>query len=71
MYAEFVPYYEATGQALWLKKFMSDLRVEHSIERPLKIYYDNEPIVFYAYNNKKTKAAKHINIRFYIVKEKI
>jgi hypothetical protein len=27
--------------------------------------------VFYAHNNKKTKVANHINIRFYVVKEKI
>jgi hypothetical protein len=40
------------------------LRVVDSIERPLKLYCDNEPAVLYAHNNKKTKAAKHINIRF-------
>jgi hypothetical protein len=27
--------------------------------------------MFYAHNNKKAKAAKQINIRFYVVKEKI
>jgi hypothetical protein len=71
MYAEFVACYEAMGQAMWLKKFVSGLRVLDNIERPLKLYYDNEPAVLYAHNNKKTKAAKHINIRFYVVKEKI
>jgi hypothetical protein len=50
---------------------MSDLRVIDNIKRPLKLYCDNEPAVLYAHNNKKTKAAKHINIRFYVVKEKI
>jgi hypothetical protein len=70
-YAEFVACYEATGQSMWLKKFVSGLRVVDSIERPLKLYCDNEPAVLYAHNNKKTKATKHINIRFYIVKEKI
>jgi hypothetical protein len=58
-------------QAMWLKKFVSGLRVVDNIERPLKVYCDNEPAVLYAHNNKKTKAAKHINIRFYVVKEKI
>jgi hypothetical protein len=48
-----------------------DLRVVDNIERPLKLYYDNEPAVLYAHNNKKIKVVKHINIRFYIVKEKI
>jgi hypothetical protein len=45
MYAEFVACYEAVGQAMWLKKFVPDLRVVDSIERPLKLYCDNEPVV--------------------------
>jgi hypothetical protein len=56
---------------MWLKKFVSDLRVIDSIERPLRLYCDNEPAVLYAHNNKKNKAVKHINIRFYVVKEKM
>jgi hypothetical protein len=71
MYAEFVACYEAVGQAMWLKKFVPSLRVVDSIERPLKLYCDNEPAVLYAHNNKKIKAVKHINIRFYVMKEKI
>jgi hypothetical protein len=71
MYAKFVACYEATRQTMWLKKFMHGLRVVDNIERPLKLYCDNEPTILYAHNNKKTKAVKHINIRFYVVKEKI
>jgi hypothetical protein len=71
MYAEFVACYEVVGQAMWLKKFVSGLRVINSIERSIKLYCDNEPVLLYAHNNNKTKAAKHINIMFYVVKEKI
>jgi hypothetical protein len=71
MYAKFVTCYEVVGQAIWLKKFVSGVRVVDSIERPLNLYCDNESAVLYAHNNKKTKAVKHINIRFYVVKEKI
>jgi hypothetical protein len=71
MYAEFVACYEAVGQAIWLKKFVPGLRVVDSIERSLKLYCDNEPAVLYAHNNKIIKTVKHINIRFYVVKEKI
>jgi hypothetical protein len=71
IYAKFVACYEATEQAMWLKKFVPGLRVVDSIERPLKLYCDNESIVLYAHNSKKTKATKHINIRFYVVIEKI
>jgi hypothetical protein len=71
MYAEFVACYEATGQAEWLKKFVPELRVVDSIEKSLKIYCDNEPAVQYSYNNKKSDAFKHINIKYYVMKEKI
>jgi hypothetical protein len=56
---------------MWLKKFVLNLRVVNNIERSLKLYCDNEPAILYAHNNKKTKAAKHINIRFYVMNEKI
>ena len=42
-----------------------------SIQRPLRMYCDNEPAVFDAHNNKSSGAAKHIDIKFYVVKEKI
>jgi hypothetical protein len=48
---------------------MPDLKLVDSIERPLKIYYDNEAALLYAYNNKKINSVKHINIKFYVVKE--
>ena len=42
-----------------------------SIQRPLRMYCDNEPAVFYAHNNMSSGAAKHIDIKFYIVNESI
>jgi hypothetical protein len=45
--------------------------VVDSIEKSLTIYCDNEPAVQYSYNNKKSDAFKHINIKYYVVKEKI
>jgi hypothetical protein len=71
MYAEFVAYYEATGQAEWLKKFVPGHRMVDNIEKLLKIYRDNEPAVQYSYNKKKSDAFKHINIKYYVIKEKI
>jgi hypothetical protein len=47
------------------------LRVVDNIERSLMIYCDNEPVILYAHDNKKIKSAKHINIIFYVVEEKI
>ena len=42
-----------------------------SIEISLNLYCDNEPAVFYAHNNKSSGAAKHINIKFYVVKKQV
>ena len=71
MYVKFVACYETMGQVNWLKKFMSGLKVVDDIHRPLKLYYDNEPVVCYAHNNKSSGAAKHIDIKFCVVKDKV
>lgn len=63
MYAEFIACNEASGQANWLKKFMHGLKGIDSIEKPLRIYCDNQPAVFYIHNNKLSGAAKQIQIR--------
>ena len=37
MYAEFIACSEATGRAIWLKKFVPDLKVVDCIHKPLKM----------------------------------
>jgi hypothetical protein len=71
MYAEFIACFEATGQAIWLKKFIPDLKVVNCIDKPLKMYCDNQPVVFYAPNNKSIKVSRPIEVKYYIVKDKI
>jgi hypothetical protein len=71
MYAEFIACFEATGQAIWLKKFIPDLIVVDCIDKPLKMYCDNQPVVFYAHNNKSSKATRPIKVKYYVVKDKI
>ena len=71
MYAEFIACYEATGQVKWLKKFMPGLKVVDNIHKPLKLYCDNNLAVCYAHNNKSSDVAKHIDIKYYVVKDKV
>ena len=52
MEAEFVSCFEATSHGVWLKSFISSLKVVDSISRPLKMYCDNCVAVFMAKNNK-------------------
>jgi hypothetical protein len=42
-----------------------------NINEPLRLYYDNNPAVQYAHNNRSSGAAKHIYIKYYIVKDKV
>ena len=55
----------------WLKKFIPGLKVVDDIYRPLKLYCDNNLVVQYAHNNKSSGAAKHIDIKYYVVKDKV
>ena len=50
---------------------MSGLKVVDDIHKPLKLYYVNNLAVCYAHNNKSSGAAKHIDIKYYIVKDKV
>jgi hypothetical protein len=71
MYAEFIACYEATGQVMWLKKFVPYLRVVDCIHKPLELYCNNKPAVFYAHNNKLSNATKPIKIKFYAVNDRV
>jgi hypothetical protein len=44
--------------------------VVDGIEIPLTIYCDNEPTIYYSYN-KSSVVTKFIDIKCYVVKEKI
>jgi hypothetical protein len=71
MQAEFLSCYMAVGQVVWLRKFVPKLRVVDSISRPLTLYYDNKSTVFFLSNNKSSDAAKHINIKYFVVKDRV
>jgi len=71
MEAEFVACFEAIVQANWLRNFISGLRVVDSIAKPLKIYCYNSAIVFFSKNDKYSKGAKHMELKYFAVKEEV
>ena len=71
MEAEFVACFEATVQANWLRNFISGLGVVDSIFKPLKIYCDNSATVFFSKNDKYSKGAKHMELKYFAVKEEV
>ena len=71
MEAEFVACFEATIQANWLRNFILGLGVVDSIAKPLKIYCDNSAAVFFSKNDKYSKGAKHMELKYFAVKEEV
>ncbi|KAH0722766.1 hypothetical protein KY290_005415 [Solanum tuberosum] len=71
MEAEFVAYYEATIHALWLRNFIPGLGVVDTITKPLKIYCDNTAAIFFSKNDKYSKGAKHMELKYFTVKEEV
>ena len=71
MEAEYVACYEACFHAMWLQNFISDLGVVDSISRSLKLFCDNSTAVAFSKNTMSISRSKHIDIKFYFVKEKV
>ena len=69
MEVEFISCFEATSHGVWLKSFISGLRVMDSISRPLSIYCDNSAAVFMVKNNKSGSQSKHIDIKYLAIRE--
>ncbi|XP_074282695.1 secreted RxLR effector protein 161-like [Silene latifolia] len=71
MEAESVSCFEATSHGVWLKGFISGLRVVDSITRPIRMYCDNSAAVFMAKNNRSGSRSKHIDIKYLAIKERV
>jgi len=68
---EFVACYEASNHGIWLRNFVTGMKIVKGIERPLKLYCDNKLVVLYSNNNRSSTKSKHIDIKFLVVKEMV
>jgi len=71
MVAEFIACYEASNHGIWLRNFVTRLRIVVGVERPLKLFCDNKSAVMYSNNNKSNTKSKHVDIKFLVVKERV
>jgi len=71
MAAAFVACYEASNHGVWLKSFVTGLKVVPSIEKSLKLLCDNNSAVLYASNNKRSSKSKYMDITFLVVKKRV
>ena len=71
MEAEYVACCEATCHAIWLWNIISALEVVHSISRWLKLFCDTSTVVSLFKKSWSTSCSKHIDVKFFFVKEKV
>ena len=69
MEAEYVACYEATRHAIWLQNFIRDLGVVGS--KPIMMYCDNTTTVSFSNNLKGTLSVRYIDVKYFVVKEKV
>jgi hypothetical protein len=71
MTIEFITYFEASNHKIWLRSFITGLRIVDTIKLSLMIYCDNSSAVLYSNNNRSSSKFKHIDINFFAVKERV
>ncbi|RVW72199.1 Retrovirus-related Pol polyprotein from transposon TNT 1-94 [Vitis vinifera] len=71
MEVEFIACYEASNHGIWLRNFVTQLRIVDGIEKPLRINCDNKVAELYTKNNRSSSKSKHIDIKFLVVKERV
>lgn len=71
MEAKFIACFEGMKQDVWLRNFLSDLRIVDSVQGHVKMYCDNNPVVFFAKNNIRTSASRLMDVKFLKVQEKV
>jgi hypothetical protein len=52
------------------KNFIPGLRIVDNISKPLTMYYDNQVAVLFSGNNKPTDGSKHLDLKYYVVKDR-
>jgi len=71
MEADFISCFEATSHGVWLKSFISGLKIVDTISRHLRIFCNNSVVVFMAKNNKSGNRSKHIDIKYLVIRERV
>ena len=69
--AEFIACFEATVQSLWLRNFINGLSIIGTIAKQMRTYCDNAIAVFFSKNDRYTKGAKHMDLKYLSVKEEV
>ncbi|GJY58242.1 hypothetical protein Tco_0458134 [Tanacetum coccineum] len=69
--AEYIAAYDASKEAVWVRKFIFGLGVVSIIEEPINMYYDNTGAITIANESVITKGARHFHAKVHYVCEVI
>ena len=67
MEAEYVAASEAAKEAIWLKKFLSNLGVVRMEHVPITLFCDNSGAVMQSKDPRNHKKGKHIERKYHII----
>ena len=69
MEAEYVAASKAAKEAVWLKKFLSDLGVVRMEQVPITLFCDNSGVVAKSKDPRNHKKGKHIERKYHIIRD--
>ncbi|KAK9053671.1 hypothetical protein SSX86_024745 [Deinandra increscens subsp. villosa] len=67
--SEYIAASEAAKEAVWMKKFISDLDAMPSIRQPIEMLCDNTGAIAQAKEQRSHKMAKHVLRKFHYIRE--
>ncbi|KAJ9553546.1 hypothetical protein OSB04_017591 [Centaurea solstitialis] len=67
--AEYIAASDAAKEAVWLRNFLSDLRVVGSISRPIDIFCDNSGAVAQAKEPREHHKSRHVLKKYHLIRE--
>nr|GEW35309.1 putative retrotransposon protein [Tanacetum cinerariifolium] len=69
--AEYIASFDASNEAVWVRKFISRLGVVPTIKEPISMYYDNIRAIAIANESVITKDARHFRAKVHYLREVI
>ncbi|GJT25045.1 hypothetical protein Tco_0894982 [Tanacetum coccineum] len=69
--AEYIVAYDASKEAVWVRKFIYGLGVVPTIEKPISMYCDNTGAITIANESGITKGARHFHAKVHYLREVI
>ncbi|GJR41220.1 retrotransposon protein, putative, ty1-copia subclass [Tanacetum coccineum] len=69
--AEYIAAFDASKEAVWIRKFIYGLGVVPTIEEPINMYYDNTIAIAIVKDHVVTKGARHFRAKVHYLRETI